>query len=105
MTEERGCHMRLVADESLDPASVLRDSRAALAAKTIPFEWEPVFSYCFKKRQHINVLEVEAVCSLVKRLGRARGGQRLRYTILVDSKVALGAIAKGRSSSRQLTEC
>jgi hypothetical protein len=58
-------------------------------------------SFPWKREKHINVLEVEAVVSYVKLLIR-RGVTNRRGIICVDSRVALGAAAKGRSSSRAL---
>ena len=50
-----------------------------------------------RRRQHINLLELEAVLLLESRLAE-RGGD-LRYLLGSDSQVTLAALLKGRSSS------
>ena len=60
-----------------------------------------VFSFRFKFKKHINLLELEAVLALLRRLA-CDGVRDARILILVDSRVALGALAKGRSSSRRI---
>ena len=47
------------------------------------------------------MLELEALISLVQRLAD-RGTARVRLLVLVDNRVVLGALSKGRSSSRQV---
>ena len=56
-----------------------------------------LFRYSFKKPGHINVNESRVYKSWVKSL--ARKGSRLRAVGLFDSRVTIGAAAKGRSSS------
>ena len=51
---------------------------------------------------HVNVIEAEAFVLLLRWLLRARGRQGHRVVVLLDSKVLLGAAAKGRSSARAL---
>lgn len=59
--------------------------------------WNTWTQYKFKDVQHINLQESKARKSLVKRLPRDR-----RVVICQDSRVNLGALAKGRSPSRML---
>ena len=63
-------------------------------------EWEPVFSLRAFFGEHINVCELRALLELVKRI--APSHRHLRVLVLVDSRVALGCAAKGRSASPQL---
>ena len=53
------------------------------------------------KNDHINVLELVALVSLIRRLSN-QGARRQRILCCVDSRVVLGAVTKGRSSSRKL---
>ena len=64
------------------------------------FTWKLVRVWCWKARSHINVLETGAVCSLLKDSVELRPDSR--FSVLVDSQVAKGALAKGRSSARAL---
>ena len=62
--------------------------------------WQLERSWQWKRQGHINVLEAATIVSLLQQLGVGR--QDSRFTILSDSRVARGALAKGRSSSRAL---
>ncbi|CAE8685015.1 unnamed protein product, partial [Polarella glacialis] len=57
---------------------------------------------CMKEAQHINALETVTVLDLLRKLGRESGTQNFRRMVLIDNQVALGVIAKGRSSSRAM---
>ena len=63
--------------------------------------WSEVASWEWKRRPHINVLETGTVETLLEDLTKS-GGSR-RDNILVDSLVAKGALAKGRSSAFSLS--
>ena len=63
-------------------------------------KWEEERSWFWKKRAHINELEISAAASLVAQQARDNPGSR--FCNIVDSRVSLGALAKGRSSSRCL---
>ena len=78
-----------------------RDGRASAFFTTVELPWEEFFSYRFRTPRHINVLELEALISLVQRLVD-RGAAPVRLLVLVDSRVVLGAVSKGRSSSRKV---
>ena len=56
-----------------------------------------LFRYAFKKPGHINVNEARVYKTWVKSL--ARRSQNVRAAALLDSRVTIGAAAKGRSSS------
>lgn len=60
-----------------------------------------MFFACFHVARHINILELSGLILFVKQLVK-RGRRRCRLLIGLDSKVALVASAKARSSSRSL---
>ena len=62
--------------------------------------WVPKAVWTFSRPMHINVLECLAALKAIK-ITVLGGGDR-RIPIFLDSSVARGALAKGRSSSRQL---
>ncbi len=62
--------------------------------------WEEERSWFWKKKAHINELEISAATSLVAQQAREHPGSR--FCNIVDSRVSLGVLAKGRSSSRCL---
>ena len=64
-------------------------------ADSIPFR--EVFRYRFSKPGHINVNEARAYKSWIKSLAKTEGD--CRVVALLDSRVTIGASAKGRSSS------
>ena len=66
----------------------------------ISCRWEEERSWFWKKKAHINELEISAATSLVAQQAREHPGSR--FCNIVDSRVSLGALAKGRSSSRCL---
>ena len=68
---------------------------------TTPADWSVLFGYQFRGSDRINVLEFTALTSLVKHLAN-RGARRQRILCCVVSRVVLGAVSKGRSSSRRL---
>ena len=43
-----------------------RDSRAAVAGLVVDFPWVESFSYRFRLLQHVNLLELEALVSLIR---------------------------------------
>lgn len=63
--------------------------------------WKVLFGYNFRRKAYINLLELEAICSLARRL-RCGGSTNMRCVVLVHSMVAIGAASKGRSSARRL---
>ena len=63
--------------------------------QSLPFR--ELFRYRFAKPGHINVNEARVFKSWVKSV--ARRSNRVRATALLDSRVTIGAAAKGRSSS------
>ncbi len=68
------------------------------------WSWKVVKGWKWKHKDHINVLEMEA---LYQSLRWKLRGERLfnkRFLHLVDSQVVLGVVAKGRSSSHKLNK-
>ena len=61
-----------------------------------------IFSIRVESPNHINIEEDVAVIRYLRWVLRSKQRFRHRVVLLVDSKVALGAIAKGRSSSKPL---
>ena len=83
------------------PPPKLRDSRAVVAGLVVYLPWVESFSYRFRYRQHINLLEFEALISLIRGLVDRGLGSR-RVLCLVDSRVVFGSVCKGRSSGRRV---
>ena len=84
-----------------DPfAPPAREAWVSELAEALPFALS--LRYPFKRRDHINVLEAHARLSLVKHLARAPEHFATRHLLGQDSRVNLGAFAKGRSSARRL---
>ena len=61
-----------------------------------------IFSVRVKSPNHINIEEAAAVIWYLRWVLRSTKRFRHRVVLLIDSKVALGAIANGRSSSKPL---
>ena len=78
-----------------------RDTRAAVAALVVDLPWVESFSYRLQHPQHINLLELEALISLI-RVPVDRGLGNRRVLCLVDSRVVLRSVCKGCSSSRRV---
>lgn len=68
-------------------------------ALSLPFR--ELFRYSFKKSGHINCLECRVFKSWVKHCSKACPGSRI--VVFLDSRVTIGASAKGRSSSPALS--
>lgn len=62
--------------------------------------WKESCVWYWKARSHINVLEVSSALTAMKL--QIMKQRRVRMNILLDSMVAKGALAKGRSSARTL---
>jgi hypothetical protein len=100
LAEAKGEHVRLDWGRTPPPTSLI-DRRAAAAAFCVRQHWGVYFGYKFRRSRHINILEMEALASLLRRLKgeKTRGRRNL---VFLDSRVCVGAVAKGRSSSRAL---
>ena len=95
LAEEKGQHVRLDW-KGEEPPSSMRDARAVAAPLALKLNWTTLFSYLFFAGKHINLLELESVIRLSRRVTRegvqetaargtcgfARGfGSRLKGTI------------------------
>ena len=66
------------------------------------WKWEPAFGQAWKRKAHINVLEMEALLlSVQHQVQRFHQGD-CRIFHLTDSYVAMSVASKGRTSSLQL---
>ena len=88
-----------ILDWNTMPPLEIRDSRAAVDGLLVDLLGVESFSYRFRHPQHMNLLELEALISLIRELVDRGLGNR-RVLCLVDSRVVLGSVCKGRSSSR-----
>ena len=92
---------REVRPERCTTPSSMRDARAAAAPFAMTLSWTALFSYRIVRGKHINLLELESLISLLRRI-RREGTRTRRILVLVDSGVVLGVVSKGRSSSRKV---
>ena len=60
--------MTLDWDTNSMPTPELRDSRAAVVRLVLDLQWVESFSYRFRYPQHVNLLELEALISLIRGL-------------------------------------
>ena len=76
IAEEQDEHVRLIWGSSPSPLE-FTPSRCACAALVTPADWSVLFEYQFRAPDHINVLELTALTSLVRHLanGVARGSR------------------------------
>ena len=86
---------------SLAPPSAMHAAPSELEGLMLAHTWTTSHKCKFAHKQHINILELKMVkaelVDLVQKIPTAH-----RAVLLVDSRVAIGAFCKGRSSSRQL---
>ena len=66
------------------------------------WRWVTGASYPWRRREHINVLELRTVLQALEWRSRASQFHSCRVLHLSDSQVCLGVLTKGRSSSRKL---
>lgn len=100
--ERRGEYTRLDwSDFPLEPPSNMERLPEVLVETLMQHSWTSTQSCRFSKKEHINLLELEMLKQEVKdRVNSGRSNQRV--VNLCDSRVVVGAWAKGRSSSKQL---
>ena len=100
--EQKGEHTRLDWEmHQLEPPSVMELAPTPLIDAMQKHCWTSTQSMGFKKKEHINILEMEMLKQEIKsRCNNNRGG--CRVVNLCDSRVVVGAFAKGRSSSTNL---
>ena len=94
----RGSDVRLATGILFNPGAWPR--RAVAAAR---WTWKVVVAFPMQGR-HINVQELEAILSSLKWRTRTRAGPGRRSIHFVDSQVCMAVVAKGRSSSSQISQ-
>jgi hypothetical protein len=101
-SEKRGEYTRMDWDShAIEPPTVMEPAPSALVDSLMQHSWTATQSCSFPKKEHINLLELEMVHQEVKdRVNSGRGS--CRVVNLCDSRVVVGAYAKGRSSSKHM---
>jgi hypothetical protein len=99
-SEKRGDFVVLEKAPSDEPAQARQGIPRHLGLSESDFA--TIFSVKARHKAHINILEAEAYLLWLRWLLRSRKHHGTRATCFVDSKVVLGGVAKGRSSSRPL---
>ncbi len=100
------CYLQLATSKGQDLRLDLQPFAGAHTARqTIDpgsWKWKVLSSYKWtnERETHINVLETQAVFDLARKLARQTEHMGQRKLVLVDNQAAIGAIRKGRSSSR-----
>ena len=98
----RGEHVRLDwASGGLAPTSDMRQATEDLEALMLSHAWTTTQVKRFRRRSHINLQELEMLRSELKHAAN-RFTEGLRLVNLCDSRVCVGAWAKGRSSSKHI---
>ena len=100
LAKEKRKHVRLIWNGE-EPPSNLHDVRAAAAPLALKLKWTTLFSCRFFAGKHSNLLKLESLISLLMRIAR-EGIRAQQLLVLVESRVVLGAVSKGRSSSRKI---
>lgn len=100
--EKRGEFAKLDwASQSLQPPSSMVTAPDALVDALMCHAWTSTEQTVFRRNAHINLLEMEMLKREIQ--GRVNSGRgSCRIVNLCDSRVVVGAYAKGRSSSKQL---
>ena len=80
--------------------AVVSPDEASVVAQSC--HWHTIASSRWRKEEHINVLELRAICTAVRWVMSFRRSIGSRVLLLSDSQVVVGAVTKGRSSSPQL---
>ena len=99
----RGAENTCVSIGGLSHLILFSDTRAAAAWNFLSLPWKPFFLFAFKAHKHINLLEIESASSLLRHPA-SEGRRNCRVLALTDSRVALGSLSKGRSSSRRVND-
>ena len=66
------------------------------------WQWRTAFQYAWKTQQHINLLEMSAALTSLRRRSRSPAAHGGRFLHVVDSLVCAAALAKGRAGSIRL---
>ncbi len=103
-SEFRGEHGRLawnVIGEMIEPTS-MTEPDVDLDDLLASLPWRSPKSYLHKGAHHINVQEMRAIYEELLFRTYGQNESKSRWVCAVDSRVAVGALAKGRSSSKAL---
>ena len=73
--------------------------RFEVATEVATWKWRAIFALPCRDDQHINSKEPRATRVYLRRTLKRKSGRRKKLLLLVDSRVALGALAHGRSPS------
>ena len=90
----------VVLDDTAAPTKNISYRRHCLGPRRK--EFKTVYSIRAKYKAHINLLEVGTINLGLEWVLRSKERHNKRIVLLVDSKVAIGGAAKGRSSSLPL---
>ena len=100
--EKRGEYCRLDWDKNaIPPPTDMELAPKALTETLLHHKWEETQRKVYRRKEHINLLELDMLREEIKaRVSSGRGS--CRVVNLCDSRVVVGAYAKGRSSSCQM---
>ncbi|MDE0839882.1 MAG: hypothetical protein OSB41_12645, partial [Kiritimatiellae bacterium] len=103
-SEHRGDYVRMDWDDEGEYGNhqVVRPAGEVFEAAVAGLPWRCLGGGYFRKREHVNVQELEALKFEVKRRVRNSGGVGIRQVVVIDSRVVVGCWGKGRSSSWRL---
>lgn len=92
------------AEEMFGTPSRMRPPDKDVARVLCEWDWKQVFGYRFKRSDeaHINIKELRVCIEYLKRRVRGRAECHKRFIHFLDSRVCVGAVGKGRSSSRSI---
>ena len=101
-SEKRGEYCKLDwIEHPISPPTDMCQPPRALIQTMMKHRWCTTEKLIFRRREHINLLEMDMLKKEIQ--DRANSGRgNCRVVNLCDSRVAVGAYAKGRSSSRML---
>lgn len=99
---KKGEYCRLDWDSlAIPPPSCMDAIPEPIAEALEHHSWHTTQSIKFRRKEHINLLEMEMLKQeIISRVNSGRG--KCRMVCLNDSRVVVGSYAKGRSSSKQL---
>jgi hypothetical protein len=97
-TNHTGSDIRVVTGEAMNNRTYPRQSVAAAW-----WTWEHVFRKTWAQKSHINVLELETILLGLKYQITRLHATNMRVFQVTDSYVGMSIVAKGRTSSKQLT--
>ena len=96
-TNHTGSDIRIATGEIVNPKVFPRQSVQATW-----WDWQPIFAQRWKRKAHINVLEMEALLLSVRHQIERFNFCDARVFHISDSYVTISVVSKGRSGSKQL---